>query len=184
MAYEDTGNIRSFNCRFHGWTYDLEGDLVVVPDEENYFDLDKSCLGLTPVSAGEWQGFVFINVDPNPKETLSEYLGDLAKGLDGYPFEETSGQVYTFETVVNANWKLVKDAFQEVCHTPYQHNRSLPDAYISEANPYTRFIDMAVVGHHARASLFGNMEHQPSPLAMHAYGHAVSYTHLTLPTKA
>ena len=174
IAYEEAGNIRSFNCRFHGWTYDLEGDLVVVPDEENYFDLDKSCLGLTPVSVGEWQGFVFVNVDPEPTETLSEYLGDLAAGLDGYPFEETSGQVFTFETVVNANWKLVKDAFQEVCHTPYQHHRSLPDAYISEANPYTRFIDMAVVGHHARASLFGNMEHQPSPLAMHAYGHGAT----------
>ena len=80
--------------------------------------------------------------------------------------------MFTFETVVNANWKLVKDAFQEVCHTPYQHSRSLPDAYISDANPHTRFVDMAVDGYHARASLFGNMGHVPSAVAMQAYSTA------------
>lgn len=171
IAYDASGNNRSFFCRFHGWTYKLNGELTVVPDEENYFDLDTSCLGLTPVHVGEWGGFIFVNVDPEPRETLLVYLGDLAAGLEGYPFAETSGQVFTFETVVNANWKLVKDAFQEVCHTPYQHGRSLPDAFISEANPHTRFIDMAVVGYHARASLFGNMAHMPSAVAMKAYGH-------------
>ena len=170
MAYDPSGNISMFSCRFHGWGYDLDGNLQIVPDEENYFDLDKSCLGLTPVHVGEWNGFIFVNVDPNPTETLEEYLGELGAGLDGYPFAETSGQVFTFETVVNANWKLVKDAFQETCHTPYQHNRSLPDAYISDENPHTRLIDMAIHGYHARASLFGNMGHVPSPVASHAYG--------------
>ena len=171
MAYDVKGNVPSFYCRFHGWTYDLDGTLTVVPDEENYFDLDKSCLGLTPVQVGEWAGFIFINVDPNPAETLEEYLGDLAAGLESYPFAETSGQVFTFETVVNANYKLVKDAFQETCHTPYQHNRSLPDAYINEDNPHTRLIDMQVHGYHARASLFGNVAHKPSPVASFAYQH-------------
>lgn len=171
IAYDDKGNNPSFYCRFHGWTYDLDGALKVVPDAENYFDLDTSCLGLTPVHVGEWGGFIFINVDPDPAETLDEYLGELAVGLTGYPFAETSGQIFTFETVVNANWKLVKDAFQETCHTPYQHNRSLPDAYVNENNPHTRLIDMAVLGYHARASLFGNMAHKPSPVAKHAYAH-------------
>ncbi len=171
IAYDPDGHNPSFYCRFHGWTYDLDGNLQDVPDEENYFDLDKSCLGLTPVHVDEWGGFIFVNVDPNPAETLQEYMGELGAGLADYPFAETSGQVFTFETVVNANWKLVKDAFQETCHTPYQHNRSLPDAYINEANPHTRLIDMQVHGYHARASLFGNVEHQPSPVASRAYGY-------------
>lgn len=174
IVYDDAGTNRSFYCRFHGWTYKLDGELTVVPDEENYFDLDTSCLGLTPVAVDEWGGFIFINVDPEPTESLPEYLGGIARGLEGYPFAETSGKVYTFETVVNANWKLVKDAFQEVCHTPYQHSRSLPDAYISEANPFTRFVDMGVDGYHARASLFGNMGHVPSPVALKAYSHGAT----------
>lgn len=171
IAYDQQGHVSKFVCRFHGWTYSLTGELEDVPDAENYFDLDPTCLGLTPVHVGEWSGFIFINVDPNPTETLDEYLGDLAAGLTGYPFAETSGQVFTFETVIDANWKLVKDAFQEVCHTPYQHQRSLPDAYISEKNPHTRFVDMEIHGYHARASLFGNMGHKPSSVASHAYQH-------------
>ena len=171
IAYDDAGNVPSLYCRFHGWAYDLDGVLTHVPDEENYFDLDPSCLGLTPVHVDEWGGFIFVNVDPNPSETLEQYLGELGRGLGDYPFGETSGNVFTFETVVNANYKLVKDAFQETCHTPYQHNRSLPDAYINDDNPYTRLIDMQVVGYHARASLFGNAEHKPSPVATHAYGY-------------
>jgi phenylpropionate dioxygenase-like ring-hydroxylating dioxygenase large terminal subunit len=145
-----------------------------VPDEDNYFDIDKKCLGLSPVHVDVWEGFVFVNVAPEPTETLPEYLGELGAGLHGYPFDEYSGKVHRFETVVNANWKLVKDAFQEVCHTLYQHRRSLPDAYRNNENPYTRLIDMAVVGHHGRASLFGNMEHQPSPVAAHAYSHGAT----------
>ncbi len=171
IAYDLSGNIASFTCRFHGWTYSLGGELTFVPDEDNYFDIDKGCLGLTPVHVDEWEGFVFVNVDPEPRETLTEYLGELGSGLHGYPFGELSGKVHRFETVVNANWKLVKDAFQEVCHTPYQHRRSLPDAYQNSDNPHTRLIDMAVVGHHGRASLFGNMAHVPSPVAAHAYAH-------------
>jgi phenylpropionate dioxygenase-like ring-hydroxylating dioxygenase large terminal subunit len=174
IAYDASGNASAFNCRFHGWSYSLAGELTFVPDEDNYFDIDKKCLGLSPVHVDVWEGFVFVNVAPEPTETLPEYLGELGAGLHGYPFDEYSGKVHRFETVVNANWKLVKDAFQEVCHTPYQHRRSLPDAYRNNENPYTRLIDMAVVGHHGRASLFGNMEHQPSPVAAHAYSHGAT----------
>jgi len=171
IAYDQCGNASAFACGFHGWSYSLDGELTFVPDEDNYFDIDKKDLGLSPVQVDVWEGFVFVNVDPDPAETLQAYLGELGAGLHGYPFTELSGKVHRFETVVNANWKLVKDAFQEVCHTPYQHRRSLPDAYRNNDNPYTRLIDIAVVGHHGRASLFGNMAHQPSPVAAHAYAH-------------
>jgi phenylpropionate dioxygenase-like ring-hydroxylating dioxygenase large terminal subunit len=171
IAYDERGSVDSFTCRFHGWSYKLNGDLAFVPDRDNYFDIDRSCLGLSAVQVDEWQGFVFVNVDPEPEETLAQYLGDLGAGLNGYPFAATSGKAHRFETVVKANWKLVKDAFQEVCHTPYQHRRSLPDAYQNGENPHTRLIDMSVVGHHGRASLFGNVNHVPSPVAAHAYAH-------------
>ncbi len=171
LAYDQSGNTRRLVCRFHGWAYDLEGTLRLVPDEDNWFDLDKSCHGLTPVAVGVWEGFVFINLDPEPSQTLQEYLGEAAETLDGYPFAETSSQSYCFRTVLNANWKLVKDAFQEVCHTPFQHHRSLPDGFVSKENPYTHVIDMRLYGPHGRASLFGNHDHVPSPVQALAYAH-------------
>jgi phenylpropionate dioxygenase-like ring-hydroxylating dioxygenase large terminal subunit len=184
IAYDQSGQVDSFACRFHGWSYSLDGELTFVPDQDNYFDIDKSCLGLTPVHVDVWEGFVFVNVDPEPRETLQEYLGELGAGLHGYPFAAVSGKAHKFETVVNANWKLVKDAFQEVCHTPYQHRRSLPDAYRNGDNPHTRLIDIAVVGHHGRASLFGNVHHVPSPVAAHAYAHGSTIVSAALGNEA
>ena len=174
MAYDKTGKTENLICGFHGWTYGLDGQLNFVPDEDNYFDIEKNELGLSPVNVDTWEGFVFVNVDPSPKESLSEYLGELGTGLAGYPFNKLSGKCHRFETVVNANWKLVKDAFQEVCHTPYQHRRSLPDAYRNSENPHTRLIDIGIAGHHGRASLFGNMQHIPSPVAAQAYNHGAT----------
>lgn len=171
VAYDEAGNTRRLVCRFHGWAFDLEGDLRLVPDEDNWFEMDKSCHGLTPVAVGVWEGFVFINLDPEPAQTLHEYLGEAATTLEGYPFADLSTQAYSYTTVFEANWKLVKDAFQEVAHVPFQHHGSLPDAFVSKENPYTHFIDMRLYGPHGRASLFGSRDHVVSPAQALAYSH-------------
>ena len=60
-------------CRFHNWAYSDRGELVGVPDEENFFGLDKREHGLTPVDTDIWEGFVFVHLDPAPAQTLREY---------------------------------------------------------------------------------------------------------------
>lgn len=174
IAYDQQGSVSNLWCRFHGWAFDLEGALTVVPDEENWFDLDKSCHGLKPVHLGVWQGFVFINVNPEPSQTLEEYLGEAATTMEGYPFAETSVQAFSFKTEFKANWKIVKDAFQEVAHVPFQHHGSLPDGFVSEENPYTHFIDMRLYGPHGRASLFGNNQHVDTPAQALAHAHGLT----------
>ena len=78
----------SVYCHFHNWVYSDTGTLIRVPDEENFFDLDKRDHGLTPVNTDIWEGFVFVHLDPEPAETLREFLGGVADQLDGCPFHE------------------------------------------------------------------------------------------------
>ena len=40
-----------FVCRFHSWSYDTHGELKWVSDEANFYDIDKSALGLKPIAA-------------------------------------------------------------------------------------------------------------------------------------
>src|SRR5262245_25763769 len=48
VVYEKHGHSRGlFNCALHCWGYDTEGQLRAVPDEENFYALDKRKLGLT-----------------------------------------------------------------------------------------------------------------------------------------
>jgi phenylpropionate dioxygenase-like ring-hydroxylating dioxygenase large terminal subunit len=114
-----------FVCNFHNWTYGLDGSLRHITDEANFFNPDKETLGLTPVPVGTWEGFIFINVDPKPAETLAEYLGEFGTTFSGYPFGELAATQFYWQTEIKANWKVIKDAFQEVWHIPYLHQRTV-----------------------------------------------------------
>ncbi len=138
IAWDSGGTCRLFTCKFHGWSYALDGRLTFVPDEERFFGLPKESLGLTPVAVDVWEGFIFINVDPTPQETLRDYLGELGAGLAGYPFSELSATSTSWTTEVKANWKVIKDAFQEVYHVAFLHRRSIPDSFTSKTNPYAQ----------------------------------------------
>ena len=50
LCQEGQGNTRSFRCMYHGWTYQLNGDLSGVPGEEAYGDgFKREELGLMKV---------------------------------------------------------------------------------------------------------------------------------------
>jgi len=117
---ETDGTCRQFTCKYHGWRYDLEGALTFVQQEEEFFDLDKGDYGLVPVQTEVWEGFVFVNLDPENTTSAREYLGSLGTGLEGYPFGEMT-QVHRYRAEVGSNWKLFIDAFAEFYHAPVLH---------------------------------------------------------------
>ena len=117
---ETSGTCRQFTCKYHGWRYSLEGDLTFVQQEDEFFDLDKADYGLAPVRVETWEGFIFVNLDASDTTPLREYLGELGRGLEGYPFGEMT-QVYKYRAEVGSNWKLFIDAFTEFYHAPILH---------------------------------------------------------------
>jgi len=169
LVWSRSGSCQNFSCKFHGWSYNLEGRLTFVPDEENFFDLKKADHGLTPVATDTWQGFIFINLDPHPQESLTTYLGDWAQSVEGYPFAKHSAVCYSWQTELRANWKLLKDAFQEAYHVAFLHKRSLPDSFTSKSNPFAHGLEYKLYPRHHRMSVFGSPEHQPTAVEALAY---------------
>src|SRR5215471_4194523 len=51
-----SGCARAFVCRYHGWTYNLEGKLRHIPHEEGFPGFDKEAHPLVPVAAEERTG--------------------------------------------------------------------------------------------------------------------------------
>ena len=135
-------------CSFHAWLYNDEGQLIRVPDEENFFDLDKSKLGLTPVNTDIWEGFIFVNLDPNPKETLREYLKGVTDNLDGCPFGELS-LVQTYKVDERANWKVGLDAQNEIYHLPFQHSRLIGKTFMMNEKNHCRFQEVNLWKRHS-----------------------------------
>ncbi len=157
-GFETFGRARAnvVTCRFHGWVFGTDGALKSVPMEEAFGHLDKSCLGLREVACDEWEGFVFINFDPAPAQSLREYLGDFATLFGGYPYSEST-TAFRYSTVLKCNWKVAHYAFSEGYHVPTIHAGSLPGFKGIEHS------DFKLIGPHASSTIYGaGMETAPS----------------------
>jgi len=119
---ESSGTCRQFTCKYHGWRYNLDGECTFVQQEPEFFDLDKADYSLVAVQADVWEGFIFVNLDHSNTTPLRDYLGNLGKGIEGYPFQELT-QVHKYRAEVHSNWKLYIDAFTEFYHAPILHAR-------------------------------------------------------------
>ncbi len=153
----------SLYCHFHNWIYSDTGDLIRVPDEENFFDLDKGAHGLTPVTMDTWEGFVFVNLAPEPAETLREYLGGVATQLDGCPFHEMA-LMQTYKVEERANWKVALDAQNEIYHLPFQHRRIVGESFVMNDRGHCRFQDVNLYNRHSVWSCENNRSRTLTPL--------------------
>jgi phenylpropionate dioxygenase-like ring-hydroxylating dioxygenase large terminal subunit len=160
---ETQGTCRQFTCKYHGWRYDLEGALTFVQQESEFFDLDKADYGLAPVQTEVWEGFIFVNLDPENTTSAREYLGEFASGLEGYPFGEMT-QVYKYRANVGSNWKLFIDAFAEFYHAPVLHAKQATDDESRKLQSYGyEALAYGIDGPHSMVSSWGGMAPPKDP---------------------
>jgi nitrite reductase/ring-hydroxylating ferredoxin subunit len=120
-----SGSAPEIVCPQCGWRYALDGSLVHVANPQAFFDLDTADYGLVTVHCDIWAGFVFINFDPEPRQSLREFLGPMITALDDYPFGRLT-EHYDWVAHNNSNWKIFADAFQEYYHVPSLHTQQVP----------------------------------------------------------
>jgi len=156
------GNSKGFACGFHGWTFNTEGDLAFVPDETQFFDLDKQCLGLKEINCDVWNGAIFINMMEQPRETLADWMSDYDDTLGKFPFEEME-LMGCWSADVGVSWKVFVDAFQESYHVGFVHARSVPDGFATKENPYCRVPGFRLYDYHRAATCPANPKHNLWP---------------------
>lgn len=163
------GTGRGFACSFHGWSWDTQGALRGVTDAGQFTDLDMSSLALLPVHCDTWNGFVFLNFDAEPRETLTQWLGDLAQGYEDYFEQQHKLSSHRFE--IDANWNLAVNAFTEGYHTQYIHRHTAGDYQGGASNPQRHRPFMQFMTRHTRYSAPANPGHVLSPSEELAWAH-------------
>jgi phenylpropionate dioxygenase-like ring-hydroxylating dioxygenase large terminal subunit len=134
-----TGCARAFVCRYHGWTYNLEGRLRHIPHEEGFPGFDKEAHPLVPVVASERFGLVFVTQD---SPTLGDdSLAGLARliGPDQRLFA-------TAEREFEVNWKILLEGFIEGYHIKSTH----PESFLPYGFDNLNVIDL--FGRHSRVT--------------------------------
>lgn len=141
-------------CSYHAWAWSLDGKLATVTEEEMFYNLNKKCLNLASVACDVWAGFVFINLDPQPKETLLEHLGGIVEQLAGYPFHELP-VTWSYKAHINTAWQNARDSQLEGYHLKYLHKRTSPGVMSYAADPNRHSLDYKLIGRHSMGSYFG-----------------------------
>jgi choline monooxygenase len=115
------GNRKSLQCRYHGWTYGLDGCLRAAPEMEETEAFDKADFGLVPVRVETWGPFVFVNLSDEAPPLL-EVLGAIPAEVAAAGYDvQRMRLVERREYVVEANWKVYVDNYLEGYHLPIAH---------------------------------------------------------------
>ncbi|HET6513104.1 MAG TPA: SRPBCC family protein [Candidatus Kapabacteria bacterium] len=115
----ENGCSSMLQCKYHGWTYQLDGMLRGVPDFDRVELFDKKDYGLISVTLEEWEGLLFVALD-EPIVPLAQMLAGISErirnvGLGSLTFYKR----ITYD--INCNWKVYVDNYLEGYHVPLVH---------------------------------------------------------------
>jgi choline monooxygenase len=118
LATEDGCGARRLRCRYHGWTYGLDGVLRTAPEMEGAADFDPAAIRLPEVEVEVWRGLIFVALGEAPD--FRTFTAALEARLGGHDIERhrfARRVVYTLE----CDWKVYVDNYLEGYHVPHVH---------------------------------------------------------------
>jgi Rieske 2Fe-2S family protein len=111
------GKTNKFSCPYHGWTYDIDGNLIAA--RSMIGDFDKSDYSLNKVSLEVIHGLVLICFSDSPPGVESARR-DLAEPMAIFDFENLKVAAHKSYDI-DANWKLAIENYQECYHCATAH---------------------------------------------------------------
>jgi phenylpropionate dioxygenase-like ring-hydroxylating dioxygenase large terminal subunit len=147
-------------CRYHGWTYGLDGQLRAASHVPENFD--RARYGLKKVHVRVFAGLIFINFAERPA-SFDSIEGDLAAPLAPYGLERAK-VAHRQNYPIESNWKLAVENYCECyhcapAHPEYSqgHGRAIGNAASAEllAKVFERASDCGLTTHEIRSSWLG-----------------------------
>lgn len=125
------GHESRLTCRYHGWTYGLDGSLKAAARTGE--DFDKSKWGLKRLAVRVFEGLIFVNFDANPPD-FADFERDMAPAMRPYGIANAKVALRR-NYPITSNWKLAIENYCECyhcqpAHPEYSvgHGRAVPDA--------------------------------------------------------
>ena len=111
-----TGNLV---CRYHGWAFNWDGDLVSARDFGDSDDLCPEQRSLQSIDVDEWCGMIFVRI-ARGGPSLIDSLGGLVSVVDQFPTDSFTF-VRRMVRVLRCNWKTYVDNYLEGYHVQLIH---------------------------------------------------------------
>ncbi|KAL6709242.1 hypothetical protein ACN47E_001649 [Coniothyrium glycines] len=123
IVTEPRGQARILACKYHGWTYGLNGKLTKAPGYEEMEGFDRLQNNLFPINVHiDAIGFIWVNLDVQKEVQWDDDFKGVDKqerfsifNFDDYRFD------HTWEMSGEYNWKTLADNYNECYHCPTSH---------------------------------------------------------------
>jgi phenylpropionate dioxygenase-like ring-hydroxylating dioxygenase large terminal subunit len=137
---EGSGNRETLQCRYHAWTYDLDGRLRAAPRSQREPGFEIEGIRLLELRVETWGPFVFVTADPAATE-LADTLGPVADLIAAGGVDvQTLRFRRRSEFELACNWKIAVENYLECYHCQVAHPGFsavvdvTPDAYRLETH--------------------------------------------------
>jgi phenylpropionate dioxygenase-like ring-hydroxylating dioxygenase large terminal subunit len=179
---EGPGCARALVCRYHGWTYRLDGSLSHVPHAEAFPDLDMPTRGLVEVDSREVDGLIIIGpLESSTDSRRQETDAAMAALADGRPWRDkllpANRLVAVRPTLRAMNWKVLVEQFLEGYHIRSTHKDTFYPLQYDDLNVVEAF------GPNSRITFpYRNIERlRDRPESAWNVGHRVTYVYHLFP---
>lgn len=132
------GCAKALKCRYHGWTYLLDGSLRGVPKFDRVDLFDRKDYGLLPLHVDVWEGLVFVHLADAPPPLRTTMQGIAERIAPVRVGDLRFAQRVEYD--VRANWKVYVDNYVEAYHVPHVHPELFRlydfQSYVTETDGY------------------------------------------------
>jgi phenylpropionate dioxygenase-like ring-hydroxylating dioxygenase large terminal subunit len=135
LIRQDCGKANRFSCRFHGWTYDMTGKVVGVPDEQYFCGKIDEQKQLVAIPVEERHGLIFVQATPGSKMDLDAHLSGFGDVLEALDLSQATCVIEeTFENP--SNWKYTMETYMENYHLTVLHRETIGDVFARNLNVF------------------------------------------------
>jgi len=172
LCNEASGKLKgSIQCRYHAWTYGLDGRLIGAPNVLSDEQFERALFGLLPVALEVWEGLIWLNLGDDPASIADQLNEPIIERFGGYTaFARYDvgnlkvGKRITYD--VQANWKLVLENFMECYHCGPMHPefcRLLPGYKTGDVSDYVNGEAVSLAENVEAFTITGKASRPPLP---------------------
>jgi Rieske 2Fe-2S family protein len=118
LVHEESGAVGNIVCRYHQWTYNLEGRLLYA--EHMGAEFDTSCFGLKPVHVRSVAGLVFICLAAEAPADIDAMEAAMTPYLAPHDLRNCKVAASN-DLIERGNWKLTMENNRECYHCSGNH---------------------------------------------------------------
>lgn len=118
VLHDYKSTVGNLVCRYHQWTYGLDGELLYAEHMGEGFD--KSCHGLKPVNLKSLEGLLFVCLSEDPPADFEVMAAAMRPYLAPHKIRDTK-VAYELDLIEPGNWKITMENNRECYHCAVNH---------------------------------------------------------------